>query len=105
MSEKPYHNEPGFESPNNLESDNYNHCIRHETLRVAVCEMASKSSSMASLIPPVLKEVIHSLFPNFMESYELTCVSNKFLDGQVSGITIKAIQEIFPLIYLSYLRL
>ena len=40
MNEKPYHNEPGFEAPNSIACQNYNDCIRHETIRVAVCEMA-----------------------------------------------------------------
>ncbi|CAJ0939290.1 unnamed protein product [Ranitomeya imitator] len=40
MTENPYHNEPGFEQERHSgDSKNYNECIRHETIRVAVCEM------------------------------------------------------------------
>ncbi|NWI03393.1 UBE2Z enzyme, partial [Tichodroma muraria] len=40
MTENPYHNEPGFEQERHPgDSKNYNECIRHETIRVAVCDM------------------------------------------------------------------
>uniref|UniRef100_A0A8C9QVJ0 Ubiquitin-conjugating enzyme E2 Z n=1 Tax=Scleropages formosus TaxID=113540 RepID=A0A8C9QVJ0_SCLFO len=40
MTENPYHNEPGFEQERHPgDSKNYNECIRHETMRVAVCDM------------------------------------------------------------------
>ncbi|MEQ2188636.1 ubiquitin-conjugating enzyme E2 Ze, partial [Goodea atripinnis] len=53
MTENPYHNEPGFEQVILIskatntgaterhpgDSKNYNECIRHETMRVAVCDM------------------------------------------------------------------
>ncbi len=65
MSEKPYHNEPGFEHvcfKNNVkyfecfcffgiqertsgDSKTYNEIIKHETLRVAVCEMLENENS------------------------------------------------------------
>uniref|UniRef100_A0A8C5S9Q6 Ubiquitin-conjugating enzyme E2 Z n=1 Tax=Laticauda laticaudata TaxID=8630 RepID=A0A8C5S9Q6_LATLA len=40
MTENPYHNEPGFEQERHPgDSKNYNECIRHETIRIAVCDM------------------------------------------------------------------
>ncbi|TNN53060.1 Ubiquitin-conjugating enzyme E2 Z [Liparis tanakae] len=40
MTENPYHNEPGFEQERHPgDSKNYNECVRHETMRVAVCDM------------------------------------------------------------------
>ena len=64
MSENPYHNEPGFEHvflfdlPSEFplliislkervsgDAKTYNEIIRHETLRVAVCEMLENRNS------------------------------------------------------------
>ncbi len=87
MTENPYHNEPGFEAPNPTDSQNYNDCIRHETIRVAVIEMITDTTSG---MPNQLREVMLSLFPDFIDSYELTCLTNQSKDGQVifSGISI-----------------
>jgi ubiquitin-conjugating enzyme E2 Z len=83
MNERPYHNEPGFEAPNNIQCNNYSDCIRHESLRVAVCEMADESTSQHKQLPEQLKSVVRSLFLNFFDSYELTCISNSNKDTQV----------------------
>ncbi len=64
MSENPYHNEPGYENVINSRKDlekkfifsriqerasgdskAYNEIIKHETLRVAVCEMLENPNS------------------------------------------------------------
>jgi ubiquitin-conjugating enzyme E2 Z len=79
MNEKPYHNEPGFERPNSSDSQNYNDCIRHETIRVAVIEALNQSQNT---VPQSLFDVITSLFPSFYESYEITCISNLSKSGQ-----------------------
>lgn len=45
MNDKPYHNEPGFETekgPGQVE--HYNDIIRHETVRAAVCDMLEDTS-------------------------------------------------------------
>ena len=47
MNEKPYQNEPGFEDGNAHDINNYNDCIRHETLRVAVCDMLQPKTAMS----------------------------------------------------------
>lgn len=78
MNEKPYHNEPGFEGINIVDCNNYSECIRHETIRVAVCEMAT-----AVGLPEKLKPIIRNLFLSFFETYELTCSSNLSKSGQV----------------------
>jgi ubiquitin-conjugating enzyme E2 Z len=83
MNEKPYHNEPGFEAPNNIQCNNYSDCIRHESLRIAVCEMADERTSQHKQLPEQLKSVIRSLFLNFFDSYELSCISNSSKDKQV----------------------
>ena len=81
MSEKPYHNEPGFEAPNVLQSNQYNDVIRHETVRVAVCEMV-EDTSQSQLLPPQLRVLVQSLFPSFYDSYEITCQGHLHKDGQ-----------------------
>jgi len=82
MNEHPYHNEPGFEAPNIFESRKYDDCIRHETLRVAVCEMAGDTSTSRSM-PEKLRSIVNSLFPAFVDCYEITCVENMAKDGRV----------------------
>ncbi len=58
MNDKPYHNEPGFEQARHpRDVANYNDCIRHETLRVAVCEMAG-NTTMARSVPESLRMLI-----------------------------------------------
>lgn len=79
MNEKPYHNEPGFDATNTIDCNNYSDCIRHETLRVAVCEMAAGETPM----PEKLKTIVQCLFPSFFETYELICTSNIHKCGQV----------------------
>ena len=82
MNENPYHNEPGFEAPHAVDSRDYNDIIQHETMRVAVCDMAGDSTTSRSM-PDQLRSVVQSLFPNFLESYEIICASNRSRDGQV----------------------
>ena len=52
LNETPYHNEPGFErerSPGDVKR--YNDIIRHETIRVAVCDMLDgKFSSLPAFM-------------------------------------------------------
>jgi ubiquitin-conjugating enzyme E2 Z len=107
MNENPYHNEPGklgflslivpvlvvntsffpagFEAANPFASRNYNDCIRHETLRVAVCEMADQESTQHQMLPDQFKEIISALYPSFAESYVLTCNDYIGKDGSVSN--------------------
>lgn len=80
MNETPYHNEPGFETADAMHVEAYNHCIRHETIRVAVLEMIG-DTSMAKSIPTSLREVIDSLYPSFLDSYIITCCDNIAKDG------------------------
>ena len=82
MCERPYHNEPGFEVARNPhDSKNYNDCIRHETLRVAVCEMLEENSASAA-VPEELRVLMRSLFPTFCDSYLASCRANTTLNGQ-----------------------
>ncbi|CAF0917679.1 unnamed protein product, partial [Didymodactylos carnosus] len=78
MSDKPYHNEPGFEHERTTgDSKVYNDIIRHETLRVAVCEMLENENSC----PKQLREVMIKQFLDFYDVYSETCTENLNKDG------------------------
>lgn len=79
MSEKPYHNEPGFEHERATgDSKAYNEIIKHETIRVAVCEMLENENSC----PKQLREVMIKQFFDFYEYYVDVCTDNSNKDGQ-----------------------
>lgn len=79
MSEKPYHNEPGFEQERNIgDSQTYNEIIKHETLRVAVCDMLENENSC----PPQLREVMIKQFFDFYDYYVEVCAENQNKEGQ-----------------------
>ena len=45
MNEKPFHNEPGFvKQIGGWEVESYNDVVRHETLRVAVCDALEREN-------------------------------------------------------------
>lgn len=76
MNEFPYHNEPGYEEERNPgDAIQYNEIIRHETIRVAVCDMV-ESCLMDVFGPPALREAIEKAFPDYFDYYE-TVVKNK----------------------------
>lgn len=79
MSEKPYHNEPGFEHERTSgDSKTYNEIVKHETLRVAVCEMLENENSC----PKQLHEVMIKQFFDFYDYYLEVCAENTNKDGQ-----------------------
>ncbi|KAK3923460.1 Ubiquitin-conjugating enzyme E2 Z [Frankliniella fusca] len=81
LSDKPYHNEPGFETeryPGDVE--NYNNLIRHETMRVAVCGMVSNAAGLA--IPDTLLKLINKRFITYFERYQEIILQNYNLSGQ-----------------------
>ena len=83
MCEHPFLNEPGFEEHSNrLDINNYDDCIRHETLRIAVCDMLERKDSTYTCMPDLLSTTIKNLFPNFIGSYEIFCQDNMSKDGQ-----------------------
>jgi ubiquitin-conjugating enzyme E2 Z len=82
MNDKPFHNEPGYEqASNSADVMNYNACIRHETLRIAVIEMINPISTTSLQVPPQLRQVIRGLFLSFLESYQITCQQYMCDDG------------------------
>jgi ubiquitin-conjugating enzyme E2 Z len=79
MNEKPYHNEPGFEQERTVgDARKYNDIIRHETIRVAVCEMLEGTTPC----PESLREVMIKSFQEGYSHYETTCNNNMMLQGQ-----------------------
>jgi len=83
LSDKPYHNEPGFEKERNPgDSRRYNEIIQHETIRVAACDMLDGTSVCTRHCPPALKEVMEKSFPEFFDYYEKTCKDKEHLTNQ-----------------------
>ncbi|XP_069763131.1 ubiquitin-conjugating enzyme E2 Z isoform X1 [Narcine bancroftii] len=79
MTENPYHNEPGFEQERHPgDSKNYNECIRHESIRVAVCDMLDGKCPC----PDALRSVMEKSFLEFYDFYELSCKDRLHLQGQ-----------------------
>ena len=51
MNDKPFHNEPGFAVERfGWEVQSYNDIIKHETLRVAVCDVLEKEAYPKELL-------------------------------------------------------
>ncbi|XP_015243638.1 PREDICTED: ubiquitin-conjugating enzyme E2 Z [Cyprinodon variegatus] len=79
MTENPYHNEPGFEQERHPgDSKNYNECIRHETMRVAVCDMLEGKVPC----PEALSSVMEKSFLEYYDFYEGVCKERLHLQGQ-----------------------
>lgn len=79
MTENPYHNEPGFEQERHPgDSKNYNECIRHETMRVAVCDMLEGKVQC----PEALWSVMEKSFLEYYDFYEGVCKERLHLQGQ-----------------------
>ncbi|KAM8824942.1 ubiquitin-conjugating enzyme E2 Z [Synchiropus picturatus] len=79
MTENPYHNEPGFEQERHPgDSKNYNECIRHETMRVAVCDMLEGKVPC----PDALWAVMEKSFLEYYDFYEGVCKERLHLQGQ-----------------------
>ncbi|XP_033911367.3 ubiquitin-conjugating enzyme E2 Z [Acipenser ruthenus] len=79
MTENPYHNEPGFEQERHPgDSKNYNECIRHETMRVAVSDMLDGKCPC----PEALWSVMEKSFLEYYDFYEGVCKERLHLQGQ-----------------------
>lgn len=64
LNEKPFHNEPGFAVERvGWEVKSYNDIIRHETVRVAVCDVLERSSYASELMYDNLISIF-SFFPS-----------------------------------------
>lgn len=79
LNENPYHNEPGFENERKGgDSNRYNECIRHETLRVAVCDMLEGHS----LCDPSLRDVMDKSYSEFYDYYVSVAKEKSTLNGK-----------------------
>jgi ubiquitin-conjugating enzyme E2 Z len=78
LNDKPYHNEPGHERGGELKVKDYNDIIRHETLRVAVCDVLEHD-----LYPKDLMDVIRPSFIDYYHFYTSTVKDNSKHDGNV----------------------
>eukprot|EP01112_Ceratiomyxa_fruticulosa_P017746 TRINITY_DN5591_c0_g1_i1.p1 TRINITY_DN5591_c0_g1~~TRINITY_DN5591_c0_g1_i1.p1 ORF type:complete len:500 (-),score=106.54 TRINITY_DN5591_c0_g1_i1:37-1458(-) len=77
MNSHPYHNERGYENERRSgDSKNYNECIIHETLRVAVCGMME-----APTCGDVFKSVMDEVFVKHYNFYIKTATEKQTLDG------------------------
>lgn len=90
MTDKPYHNEPGFEEnsaryvSNKSRNDpvmQYNDIIRHENIRVAVIGMLEDSDDCRNM-PVFLKEKIIEQFKSKIAHYDKVIDDNMSLDGK-----------------------
>eukprot|EP01113_Clastostelium_recurvatum_P042138 TRINITY_DN6802_c0_g1_i3.p1 TRINITY_DN6802_c0_g1~~TRINITY_DN6802_c0_g1_i3.p1 ORF type:complete len:430 (-),score=99.89 TRINITY_DN6802_c0_g1_i3:1-1269(-) len=78
MNAAPYHNEPGYENERHPhESKNYNECIIHETLRVAVCGMMEAPTS-----GPVFQDIMDKVFMERYTFYKELVTRKLVLDGK-----------------------
>lgn len=76
MNENPYFNEPGFEKERHSgDSLQYNEIIRHETLRVAVCDMIEGTTNDTSNCPQPLIDIMERSYPEFYDYYKNTAQS------------------------------
>ncbi|KFM81532.1 Ubiquitin-conjugating enzyme E2 Z, partial [Stegodyphus mimosarum] len=83
MNEKPYFNEPGFDKERNPgDSARYNQIIKHETLRVAVCDMLEGNTGDSRNCPQPLRDVMEKSFPEFYDYYESCAKANLHLTKQ-----------------------
>lgn len=80
MNEKPYHNEPGYERKEAYKGDSkrYNECIKHENLRVAVCDMLEGKLNL----PLALRKRMEKLFLGFYDRYSSLVDENMLSNGK-----------------------
>jgi len=88
MNDKPFLNEPGFETAPSHVVHQYNESIRHEVIRVAVLGMVTPTSAIHLSLPQQLRDVMIGLFPSFLESYLASCSNNLHRDGTVNSFHI-----------------
>lgn len=90
MTDKPYHNEPGFEANSSRyvskrgkgdPVSNYNDIIRHENIRVAVIDMIEDSNDSKNM-PNFLKGKIVDCFKAKISHYDKVITDNIDLDGK-----------------------
>ena len=83
MNERPYHNEPGFETERSSgDAERYNEIIAHECVRVAVCEQLERSpDNPPTHMPKALFEAMRETFPEYYDHFVQVCQKNSHLNG------------------------
>ncbi|XP_050043586.1 ubiquitin-conjugating enzyme E2 Z-like [Dermacentor andersoni] len=82
MSEKPYFNEVGYDRERRPgDASRYNAVIRHETIRVAVCDAVEACLVGSSACPPALRRRILRAFPEYCDRYEKLVGDQMHLNG------------------------
>jgi len=79
LGDTPYFNEPGVTQemrPGDV--DSYNSIIRHETLRVAVCNTLEEIGENVQNCPAVLKEIMKASFEELSYVYRIVQSVEKF---------------------------
>eukprot|EP00811_Abedinium_folium_P000090 NODE_10081_length_1377_cov_13.209600.p1 GENE.NODE_10081_length_1377_cov_13.209600~~NODE_10081_length_1377_cov_13.209600.p1 ORF type:complete len:371 (+),score=68.02 NODE_10081_length_1377_cov_13.209600:89-1114(+) len=82
MHDRPYHNEPGYETeryPGDTKA--YNDVIRHQTLAHGVLGMMRDAED--GKLPASFGQALDGVFLAMFEGYEEVCEANQYLDGQV----------------------
>ncbi|RWS20709.1 ubiquitin-conjugating enzyme-like protein, partial [Leptotrombidium deliense] len=73
LNENPFYNEPGYERgsshSNPKDVSRYNEIIKHETIRVAVCDMLEGTNRDTQKCPQSLKTVMQENFSRFYDHY------------------------------------
>lgn len=80
MSERPYHNAPGFEKEHySGDAERYNEIIAHECLRVAVCEQLEQRPSH---MPQAIFDAMREMFSASYDQYVHVCYKYSRLNGK-----------------------
>jgi len=96
LNEQPYTNEPGYEGrartryvatppiqQTRREATDYNECVAHETLRVAVLEMCDPETTLHASLPEELREMAKTIFLSSVALYTAKCDERLHMDGAV----------------------
>ncbi|XP_077537877.1 ubiquitin-conjugating enzyme E2 Z-like isoform X2 [Haemaphysalis longicornis] len=84
MNDNPYYNEPGLEQENPRgAARRYNELIRHEALRVAVCDIVESCLMDNSTLPQPLREAVFRTFMENYSTYKNIACSRLELTGRV----------------------
>ena len=82
LTPKPYCNEPGFENPRNpRDADAYSEFVRHETIRVAFCDILEQDSIASKALPPAFLDLVREVGPSFFSLHEEYCRKRMRTDG------------------------
>ncbi|KAH7939789.1 hypothetical protein HPB52_017448 [Rhipicephalus sanguineus] len=84
LNDYPYYNDPSYEKRERIpgEANRYNEYLRHETIRVAVCDQGEAALDATSDLPALFREKILERFVEAYDSYENSVKDKLRLTGQ-----------------------